>query len=130
MKSNAERLSSQGELKGAQRTCKVPEGHLAPGDARTDPPTVSPTIPWTNLPASHPAGTSEQPITDMVVDQDHHGDNIRKIEEEDKEMLPPQPAHLSTPSKNLLHVKEKLLAVRKLAYKSTNLLVEKGKVGL
>ena len=98
-KSNAERLSSQGELKGAQRTCKVPEGHLAPGDARTDPPTVSPTIPWTNLPASHPAGTSEQPITDMVVDQDHHGDDTRKIEEEDKEMLPPQPAHLSTPLK-------------------------------
>ena len=98
-KSNAERSSSQGELKGAQRACKVPEGQLTPGDARTDPPTVSPTIPWTNLPASHPAGTGEQPITDMVVDQDHHGNNIRKIEEEDKEMLPPQPAHLSTPLK-------------------------------
>ena len=72
------------------------------------PPTVSPTIPWTNLPASHPAGTSEQPIINMVVDQDHHGDNIRKIGAEDKEMLPSQPAHLSTPSRNFLHVKEKL----------------------
>ena len=70
-KPNAERSSSQGELKGAQRACKVPEGQLTPSDARTDPPTVSPTIPWTNLPASHPAGTSEQPITDMVVDQDY-----------------------------------------------------------
>ena len=66
----------------------------------------------------------------MVVDQDHHGDDTRKLEEEDKEMLPPN-LHISPPpSKNLLHVKEKLLAVRKLAYKSTNLLVEKGKVGL
>ena len=98
-KPHAERSSSQGELKGAQRACKVPEGQLTPSDARTDPPTVSPTIPWTNLPASHPAGTSEQPITDMVVDQDYHGNNIRKTEEEDKEMLPPQPALLSTPIK-------------------------------
>ena len=98
-KPNAERSSSQGDLKGAQRACKVPEGQLTPSDARTDPPTVSPTIPWTNLPASHPAGTSEQPITDMVVDQDLHGNNIRKTEEEDKEMLPPQPALLSTPIK-------------------------------
>ena len=96
---NAERSSSQGDLKGAQRACKVPEGQLTPSDARTDPPTVSPTIPWTNLPASHPADTSEQPITDMVVDQDLHGNNIRKTEEEDKEMLPPQPALLSTPIK-------------------------------
>ena len=98
-KPNAERSSSQGDLKGAQRACKVPEGQLTPSDARTDPPTVSPTIPWTNLPASHPAGTSEQPITDMVVDQDLHGNNIHKTEEEDKEMLPPQPALLSTPIK-------------------------------
>jgi len=34
------------------------------------------------------------------------------------------------PSRNPLHVKEKLLAVRKLAYKSSKLLVKKGKVGL
>ena len=96
----AEGLSSRGEPKGAQRTCKVPEELLAPGDTRNDPPTVSPTIPWTNLPASHPAGSSEKPIN-MVVDQDHHGDNLRKIGEEDKEMLPSQSAHLSTPLKKL-----------------------------
>ena len=101
VKPTAERLSSRGEPKGAQHACKVPEGHLAPGDARNDPPTVSPTIPWTNLPASHPAGTSGQPTINMVVDQDHHGDNIRKIGEEDREMLPSQPAHLSTPLKKL-----------------------------
>ena len=35
----------------------------------------------------------------MVVDQDHHGNNIRTNEEDDKEMLPPQPALLSTPVK-------------------------------
>ena len=98
-KSNAERSGSQGELNGAQRAGNVPEGQLTHGDARTDPPTVSPTIPWTNLPASHPTDTGEQQITEMVVDQDHHGNNIRKSEEEDKEMLPPQPALLSTPVK-------------------------------
>ena len=98
-KSNAERSGSQGELNGAQRAGNVPEGQLTHGDARTDPPTVSPTIPWTNLPASHPTDTGEQQITEMVVDQDHHRNNIRKSEEEDKEMLPPQPALLSTPVK-------------------------------
>ena len=66
----------------------------------------------------------------MVVDQDHRGDITRKIGEEDKEMLPSQPAHLSTPSRNFLLVKERLLAVRKLACKSTNLLLEMEKVGL
>ena len=61
----------KGELNGAQRAGNVPEGQLTHGDARTDPPTVSPTIPWTNLPASHPTDTGEQQITEMVVDQDH-----------------------------------------------------------
>ena len=64
----AERSGSQGELNGAQRAGNVPEGQLTHGDARTDPPTVSPTIPWTNLPASHPTDTGEQQITEMVVD--------------------------------------------------------------
>ena len=96
--------------------CKIPEGHFAPGDARNDPPTVSPTIPWTNLPASHPAGTSEQPTINMVVDQDHHGDNIRKIGEEDKEMLPSQPAHLSTPLKKLPTCEGEALSSQKTSW--------------
>ena len=98
-KSNAERSGSQGELNGDQRASNFPEGQLTHRDARAPPPTVSPTIPWTNLPASHPTDTGEQQIAEMVVDQDHHGNNIRTNEEDDKEMLPPQPALLSTPVK-------------------------------
>ena len=68
-KSNAERSGSQGELNGAQRAGSVPEGQLTHGDARTDPPTVSPTIPWTNLPATV-RGPGCQLVVAMMCDAD------------------------------------------------------------
>ena len=54
-----------------------------------------------------------KPIIDMVVDQDHHRNDVRKVEEEDKEMLPPQPALLSTPLKKPPTCEREALSSRK-----------------
>ena len=101
MKKTTDRISSNGEHKAAERACKVPDRNSALGNSRNDPPTVSPTIPWTNLPASQSSCSNEQPMVNTAVDQDHHGDNVRESGEEDKEMLPSQPAHLSTPLRKI-----------------------------
>ena len=55
----------------------------------------------------------------MVVDQDHHRNDLRKVEEEDKEMLPPQPALLSTPLKKPPTCEREALSSRKTSLPET-----------
>ena len=112
-KGTADRICSNGECKAAERACKTPNRDSTHGNSRNDPPTVSPTIPWTHLPASQSSQCDEKPTTHMAIDQAQHSECAPEFGEGDQEMLPSQPVHLSTPLKKIINIEDEALSSQK-----------------